>query len=431
MPTVVLIGTLDTKGAEYGWVRDRLRALGADVLLVDTGTRDAPRVTPDIARARVAEAAGLALPDLGRDRGAAVTAMARGASAMLRRLHDEGRLHGVLAIGGSGNSALSCEAMRALPVGVPKLMVSSMASGDVSHYVGGTDLTLMYSVVDVAGINSISALVLGNAAAAIAGMARTYASGYDSGSETVFPAASPGPAASAGPGGSAGPGVPVVGATMAGVTTRGVDGARERLAELGYEVLVFHASGAGGRSFEAMAASGRLAGVLDATLLEVSTGLLGGVGAAGPDRLRSAGRAGIPQVVSLGALDMGKFGPSVPERLAGRRVHVHNASVKVVRTDPSECAGLGRLVADRLRAAAGPTVLFVPLRGLSSLGAPGGPYHDPAADAALFEAVREGLAGSRVEVRECDTDADDPEFGRAMADTLHTYLGAAEHRAAG
>ncbi|GAA1541734.1 Tm-1-like ATP-binding domain-containing protein [Actinomadura kijaniata] len=399
MPVVVLLGTLDTKGAEYGWLRDRLRARGVRVVLVDTGTLDAPRVVPDVPREEVARAAGV-MPGALRDRGAAVTAMARGAAEVLRRLHAEGRLHGVLSVGGSGNSALSTTAMRALPVGVPKLMVSSMASGDVSPYVGDSDLTLMYSVVDVAGINRISARVLANAADAIAGMAAGYAAGR------------PVPRGDR----------PLVGATMAGVTTRGVDAARDRLTALGYEVLVFHASGAGGRSFAAMAADGALAGTLDATLLEVSTAHLGGVGRAGPERLTAAVRAGLPQVVSVGALDMAKFGPSVPDRLRHRRVHVHNASVTVVRTTAAECAALGRSVAAALRGATAPTALYLPLRGLSTLDVPGGVYWDPAADGALFDALRAGLEGSRVEIREADTDVNDPELGRAMADHLHALL---------
>ncbi|WP_433329145.1 Tm-1-like ATP-binding domain-containing protein [Spirillospora sp. CA-294931] len=410
MPVVVLIGTLDTKGLEYGWLRDRLEARGVDVVLVDTGTLDAPRVRPDVPREEVARAAGTDLTTLRahNDRGVAVTTMARGAAEVVGRLYQEGRLHGVLSVGGSGNSAISTSAMRALPVGVPKLMVSSMASGDVSPYIGGADLTLMYSVVDIAGINRISSPVLANAADAIAGMAAGHA------------------ARRTAPGGDR----PIIGATMAGVTTPGVDAARELLGILGYEVLVFHASGSGGRSLEAMAGT-TLTAVLDATLLELSTALLGGVGGAGPDRLEAAGRAGIPQVVSVGGLDMAKFGPDVPERLRHRQVHVHNPSVTVVRTTPAECAVLGRQVAAKLRAATGPTAVYLPLRGLSTLGAPGGPYHDPSADSALFTAVRDGLAGSAVRVHELDTHANDPVFGRTMADGLHDLVtGAAIVRAA-
>ncbi|MFI0447696.1 Tm-1-like ATP-binding domain-containing protein [Actinomadura sp. 6N118] len=410
MPFVVLIGTLDTKGLEYEWLRERLNGLGMEVVLVDTGVLDPPWVQPDVSRDEVARAAGTSLAALRAqgDRGVAVTAMARGAAAVVARLHREGRVHGVLSVGGSGNSAISTNAMRALPVGVPKLMVSSMTSGDVSTYIGGTDLTMMYSVVDIAGINRISVRVLANAADAIAGMA------------TGFAAGTPAP-----PGGRA-----VIGATMAGVTTPGVNAARELLSVLGYEVLVFHTTGPGGRSLEAMTAGGMLTAVLDPTLLELSNALVGGVGVAGPDRLETAGRLGIPQVVSLGALDMVKFGPEVPERFRHRHVHAHNPSVTLIRTNADECAELGRTVAAKLRPAVGPTALFIPLRGLSTLGSPGGPYHDPALDAVLFDAVRDGLAGSPVEIVEMDTDINDPAFGRAMADHLHLMLTPAMRAAA-
>ncbi|GAA2634524.1 Tm-1-like ATP-binding domain-containing protein [Actinomadura fulvescens] len=410
MPVVVLIGTLDTKGLEYEWLRDRLNGLGMEVVLVDTGVLDPPSVPPDVSRDEVARAAGTSLAALlaQGDRGFAVTAMARGAARVVARLHREGRVHGVLSVGGSGNSVISTSAMRALPVGVPKLMVSSMTSGDVSAYIGGTDLTMMYSVVDIAGINRISVRVLANAADAIAGMA------------TGFAAGTPAP-----PGDGA-----VIGATMAGVTTPGVNAARELLSVLGYEVLIFHTTGTGGRSLEAMAAGGILTAVLDPTLLELSNALVGGVGVAGPDRLETAGRLGIPQVVSLGALDIVKFGPQVPERFRHRHVHLHNPSVTVIRTNADECARLGRIVAAKLRAATGPTTLFIPLRGLSTLGAPGGPYHDPAVDAVLFDAVRDGLAGSPVDIVEMDTHINDPAFGRAMADHLHVLLTPAVRAAA-
>jgi uncharacterized protein (UPF0261 family) len=401
MPVVVLIGTLDTKGVEYSWLRERLRSLGVDVILIDTGILGPPPMLPDVSRELVAEAAGTDLAWLREqgDRGVAVAAMARGAAEVVCRLYRERDLHGILSVGGSGNSVISTGAMRALPVGVPKLMVSSMTSGDVSPYIGGTDLTMMYSVVDIAGMNRISVRVLANAADAIAGMAAGYAADPPANGHR-----------------------PLIGATMAGVTTPGVDAARELLGVLGYEVLVFHTTGAGGRSIEAMAASGLLAGILDPTLLELSTELVGGVGAAGPDRLETAGRLGLPQVVSLGALDMAKFGPEIPARFRHRHVHVHNPSVTVMRTNAEECAELGRRVAAKLRRATGPTALFIPLRGLSTLGAPGGPYHDPSLDAVLFNAVRNGLAGSSVDIVEMDTHFNDPVFGRAMADHLPTLL---------
>jgi uncharacterized protein (UPF0261 family) len=272
-----------------------------------------------------------------------------------------------------------------------------MAAGDVSSYIGTTDVTMMYSVVDVAGINRISARVLGNAADAIAGMARGFATRAARDDSR-----------------------PLVAMTMLGVTTPAGDAARQRLTAFGYEVLVFHATGAGGRSMEALA--GSFAGVLDLTLIELANDLVGGVGTAGPDRLTAAGLLGIPQVVSLGALDMVKFGPTVPARFHDRHIHVHNPSVTVIRTTEAECAELGRMVAAKLRAAHGPTAMRIPLRGLSTLGAPGGPYHDPAADIALFSALRDALAGSAVEIHEVDTHLNDPAFGHAAADHLHRLI---------
>ncbi|MEV7561355.1 Tm-1-like ATP-binding domain-containing protein [Streptomyces sp. NPDC089795] len=412
MTNVVLVGTLDTKGVEYGWLRERLLRAGVEVVLVDTGIMGEPRVAADVPRDAVARAAGTELSELraAADRGAAVTTMARGAEATLLRLHAEGRLHGVLAIGGSGGTSIATRAMRALPLGVPKLMVSSMASGDVRPYVGSSDITMMYSVVDIAGINSVSAPVLANAVAAISGMAGAYARTSPEGRPPRL-----------GTGGR-----PLIAASMAGVTTAGVDAARERLTELGYEVLVFHVSGTGGRTLEDLAGQGVFAGVLDLTLSELADDLCGGILSAGPDRLSAAGRAGIPQVVSLGALDMVKFGPleSLPRQLLDRGVHVHNPSITVTRTTPAECAELGRRVAAKLRVANGPTAVCVPLRGLSTLGAPGGPYHDAGADRALFSALREGLRGSATRLYDYDTHINDPAFGQAAADRLHAMIGA-------
>ncbi|MFJ5213206.1 Tm-1-like ATP-binding domain-containing protein [Streptomyces sp. NPDC088354] len=404
MPVVALLGTLDTKGVEYGWLRERLLRRAVEVVLIDTGVAGEPLVPPDIPRVEVARAAGADLARLRAqgDRGTAVTTMAEGAAEVVRRLHEQGRLHGVLAIGGSGGTSIATRAMRALPLGVPKLMVSSMAAGDVSPYVGAADIAMMYSVVDLAGVNRVSAPILANAADAIAAMATGYATD------------APPPADDR----------PLVAASMAGVTTPGVDAARQRLTELGYEVLVFHSVGSGGRSLETLAAQGMFAGVLDLTLSELADDLVGGAFGAGPDRLRAAGRAGLPQVVSPGALDMVKFGPlaSLPERFRSRHVHVHNPSVTVIRTSAAECAALGRQVAEKLRAATGPAALLLPLRGLSTLGAPGGPYHDPSVDEVLFTALREGLRGSRVELAAYDTHLNDPDFGRTAADRLHTLV---------
>jgi uncharacterized protein (UPF0261 family) len=403
--TVVLVGTLDTKGIEYGFMRDRLREAGVDVLLVDAGVMGEPLVEPDVSREEVAGAAGVDHSELVRaaDRGAAVDAMGRGAGVVLTRLHGEGRLDGTAAVGGSGNSSIAAQAMRDLPVGVPKLIVSTVASGDTRPYVGAIDVTMMYSVVDISGINQISAQILTNAAGAIAGMAKATAP--DRSGER-----------------------PLIGATMFGVTTPCVTRARERLEELGYEVLVFHATGTGGQSFEALATGGYLVGALDVTTTELADDLVGGVLSAGPDRLEAVGRSGIPQVVSLGALDMVNFGSreTVPPQFEDRNLYVHNPTVTLMRTTAEENAELGRRIARKLNGADSPTVLFVPLKGVSAIDVDGQPFRDAEADEVLFGALREGIDSSKVEVHEVDADVNDPAFATAMADRLHELIGAAK-----
>jgi uncharacterized protein (UPF0261 family) len=398
-PTIVLLGTLDTKGSEYAFLRERLRERGMDVLVVDAGVHEPVGLEPDISRQEVARAGGADVDELaaGGDRGAAVTAMAAGAEQVVLRLHAEGKLAGILALGGSGGSSLATRAMRALPVGVPKLMVSTVASGDTRAYVGAVDVTMMYSVVDISGVNRVSARIMANAAGAIAGMVEATVPELEA--------------------------KPLVGATMFGVTTPCVTRARERLEELGYEVLVFHATGAGGESLEALARGGFLAGVLDTTTTELADRLVGGVFPAGPDRLEAAGASGVPQVVSLGALDMVNFGPreTVPPQFEGRNLYVHNPTVTLMRTTPDECAELGRTIGRKLSGAQGPTVLFMPLKGVSMIAVEGQPFYDAEADAALFAGLRETLADS-VEVYEVDTDINDPEFAVAMADRLHELI---------
>ena len=399
MATVVLVGTLDTKGVEYAFLRDRLRERGVDVLVVDAGVHEPVGLTPDIAHDEVARAGGADVAELAAagDRGVAVTAMGVGTEQVVQTLHAEGKLDGILALGGSGGSSIATRAMRALPVGVPKLMVSTVASGDTRPYVGAVDVTMMYSVVDIAGVNRVSARIMANAAGAIAGMVEATVPELEA--------------------------KPLVGATMFGVTTPCVTRARERLEELGYEVLVFHATGAGGQSLEALVRDGFLVGVLDATTTELADELVGGVLSAGPDRLEAAGAARVPQVVSLGALDMVNFGPreTVPPQFEGRNLYVHNPTITLMRTTPEECAELGRTIGRKLSAAAGSTVLFVPLQGVSMIAVEGQVFFDADADAALFAGLRETLDES-VEVHEVETDINDPEFAVAMADRLHALI---------
>jgi uncharacterized protein (UPF0261 family) len=402
--TVLLLGTLDTKGDEFAFLRERLRGAGVGVLLADVGTLEPATVEADFTREQVGAEAGVDVEALraAGDRGAAIAGMAGAAAALARRLYDEGRINGVLSAGGSGNTAIATAAMQALPVGVPKLMVSTMAAGDTSDYVGGVDVTMMASVTDVAGINSISARILANAAGAMAGMVNAPAPQVEDGR-------------------------PLVAATMFGVTTPCVTRAREELERRGYEVLVFHATGTGGKAMEALVEGGLLSVVLDVTTTELCDDLVGGVLSAGPARLEAAGSAGVPQVVSLGALDMVNFGAreTVPPKFEDRNLYVHNPSVTLMRTTPDECAELGRRIAGKLAAATGPTSLFVPLGGVSMIDAEGQPFHDPEADAALFDALREGLAGSSVELIELEHNVNDEQFADAMVDKLDAYLGAA------
>jgi uncharacterized protein (UPF0261 family) len=402
MATVVLVGTLDTKGAENEFVRDRLRAAGVDVLVVDTGVLEPPGFPPDITRQEVAAAAGADFDALvaARDRGAAITAMAEGAEVVIRRLYEEGRLDGALALGGTGGTSIATRAFRPLPLGVPKVVVSTAASGNTADYIRETDLVLMPSVTDIAGLNRISTRILANAAAAVAGMVTS----------------APLPAAAAGR--------PMVAASMFGVTTPCITRARARLETLGYEVLVFHMTGTGGRTLESLAAQGLLAGVLDATTTELADELVGGIFSAGPDRLSAAGKAGIPQVVSVGALDMVNFGPmdTVPAQFKDRNLYVHNPITTLMRTTAAENTELGTRLARRLSAATGPTSLFLPLRGVSAIDVDGAPFRDEAADRALFGAIHDGLDTQRVELVEMDTDINDDRFADAMADRLHQLI---------
>jgi uncharacterized protein (UPF0261 family) len=398
--TVLMIGMLDTKGPEYAYVRDLLQARGLATLVLDVGVLGEPSFEPDISADRVAEAGGSSLAELRekRDRGHALEIMGLGARALVVKLAAEGKFDGVISLGGSGGTSIGTTAMKALPVGLPKLMVSTMASGNVAPYVDVKDITMMHSVIDVSGLNRLSRRIFANAAGAIAGMV-----------EQTMPKTED---------------KPLIGATMFGVTTTCVDRVRARMEAAGYEVLVFHAVGSGGRSFEALISDGYFAGVADVTTTEWCDELVGGVLSAGPERLDAAARAGIPQIVSLGALDMVNFGPkdTVPERFKNRNLYVHNAEVTLMRTTSEECARLGEIIAEKLNKTTGPTALFVPLKGVSMIDAEGMPFHDPAADAALFGAIRAHLDRSKVELVELDLNINDPAFADAMADRLLAML---------
>jgi len=400
MSTIAILGTMDTKGVEHGYIADRIRDRGHGVLVIDVGTLDAPRLKPDITREEVAAAGG---GDMGalvarRDRGESVGVMTRGAPVVLARLAAEGRIQGVISLGGGGGTAIGTAAMRELPVGFPKVMVSTLASGNVAPYVGVKDIVMFPSVVDIAGLNRISRELLARAAGAVCGMV-----------EARVPAVAD---------------RPIVVASQFGNTTPCIEKAKAIVEAAGYEVVVFAATGTGGRTMESLIEAGMVAGVLDITTTEWADELVGGVLTAGPTRLDAAARAGVPAVVSTGCLDMVNFGPrdSVPEKFRGRTFYQHNAQVTLMRTTPEENARLGRILAGKLNASRGPVAVVLPLRGGSVIGAPGGPFHDPEADAALYAALKGGLRPD-IPVRELDCAINDPAFAEACAEALLARMG--------
>jgi len=401
--SVVIVGTLDTKGEEIGFARDVLQAQGVAVHVIDTGVVGEPGIEPDTTASEVAEAAGTTLEALREDadRGEAMEAMGEGATAIVERMHAEGNLDGIMGLGGSGNTSIATTAMRALPVGVPKLMVSTMASGDTEPYVGARDIMMLYSVADIEGLNQLSRQVIANAALAMVGMVTNE--------PDVEVEAKP-----------------TVGITMFGVTTPAAKTARAYLEDRGYETIVFHATGTGGRAMESLIEEGVIDGVLDLTTTEWADELVGGVLNAGPDRLDAAAEAGIPQVVSTGALDMVNFGPreSVPEQFERRLFHIHNPQVTLMRTTPDENAELGGIIGEKLNAATGPTALALPLGGVSMLDVDGEDFYDPDADTALFDALR-ATVEDQVELIEMDTDINDDAFAEAIAEQLDEYMQAA------
>jgi uncharacterized protein (UPF0261 family) len=399
MPTIAVLGTMDTKGEEHAFVAEQIRQRGHKVLIIDAGTLEEPKLKPDITRTEVAAAAGVDLARViaKRDRGEAVEAMSRGAPAVLTKLLEQGRIDGVISLGGGGGTAIGTAAMRALPIGFPKVMVTTLASGNTSQYVGVKDVVLFPSIVDVAGLNRISRQILTRAAGAICGMV-----------EAKPPAAED---------------KPVIVASQFGNTTDCVNHARKILEKNGYEVLVFHATGVGGRTMESLVESGMVAGVLDITTTEWADELVGGVLSAGPTRLEAAAKHGVPAIVTPGCLDMVNFhGPgTVPEKFNGRTFYQHNPQVTLMRTTPEECAQLGKILAQKVNASTGPVTMLIPRKAISVISAPGQKFHDPAADQALFNGIKSNLRKD-IEVIEMDCAINDPPFAEACANALLKHM---------
>ncbi|HEX5222732.1 MAG TPA: Tm-1-like ATP-binding domain-containing protein [Verrucomicrobiae bacterium] len=399
MPTIAILGTMDTKGVEHGYVADLVKQRGHNVLVIDVGTAGEPKLKPDITRVEVATAAGVDFATLAakQDRGESVSAMSRGAPVVLAKLAAEQRIDGAISLGGGGGTAIATAAMRALPIGFPKLMVSTLASGNTAPYVDVKDIVMFPSVVDVAGLNRLSRQLLARAAGAICGMV-----------ETQPPATTD---------------KPLIVASQFGNTTPCIEHAKKIFEAAGYEVIVFAATGTGGRTMESLIESGMVAGVLDVTTTEWADELVGGVLTAGPTRLEAAARRGVPAVVSTGCLDMVNFGPpeTVPAKFAGRKFYQHNPQVTLMRTTPEECTKLGQIIAEKLNRSTGPVTVLLPLRGGSMIGAPGGPFHDPTADTALYSALKAQLR-SDIPVKELDAAINDAPFAETCAQSLLQLL---------
>ncbi|MCU0797027.1 MAG: Tm-1-like ATP-binding domain-containing protein [Akkermansiaceae bacterium] len=398
MATIAVLGTLDSKGAEHAFVAELIRARGHETLLVDVGTGAPPTVEPDISRHEVAAAGGIPLDALTqrRDRGECVVAMSQAAPILLARLAAEGRIDGVISLGGGGGTAIATAAMRALPIGFPKLMVTTMAAGNIAPYIGTKDILVMPSIADIAGLNRLSRLILTRAAGAISGMVEMAAPAIASQR-------------------------PLVVASMFGNTTACIQEASRILEDAGYEVLVFAATGSGGKAMESLIESGMVAGVLDITTTEWADELVGGVLRAGPERLDATARAAIPAIIAPGCLDMVNFGEasSVPPQFKDRKFYVHNPQVTLMRTTPEECHELGRIIGRKISHYSAPAALMIPRRAISVISAPGQPFFDAAADLALFESLRQHCT---LPIEEFDEEINSPVFARACAEKLISLM---------
>ncbi len=400
MKTVAIAGTFDSKSLELSYIQEIIHGLGLKTFLIHTGVFE-PKLAVDVSNEAIAGMVGADIKEIAarKDRATATDVLSRGLEKLLPQLYAAGNFDGIISCGGSGGTSLVTPGMRALPVGVPKVMVSTVAAGDVSMYVGTSDIFMYPSIVDVAGLNSISTRIFTNAALAIAGMVKFEVN-------------------------KAVEKKPLIAASMFGVTTPCVNQAREFLERQGYEVLVFHATGAGGKAMEGLIKDGYFAGVFDVTTTEWCDELMGGNMAAGERRLEAAALKGIPQVVSVGALDMVNFGPitSVPDKYSGRNFYKHNPTVTLMRTTIDENRQLGLAIAEKLNMCQSKAALLLPLKGVSMIDAPGQPFYGPEEDAMLFNTLKESITNPLVEILEIDANINDPAFSDAAANKLIELL---------
>lgn len=400
MKTIAIIGALDTKGPEFEFLKNEIEKRGFQTFVINVGVLGSPAFTPDVAAEEVAQAGGAELAELvtRADRGEAMAVMTAGVASVALKYFEAGKFAGIISMGGGGGTVMATSAMRALPVGVPKLMVTTIASGDTSAYVGTSDITMMPSIVDVAGLNRISRTIFTNAAGAICGM---VAGEVEKSADEK----------------------PLIGATMFGNTTRAVEHARKIMEDHGYEVLVFHATGTGGKTMEMLIDSGFIKGVLDITTTEWADELCGGVLSAGSTRLDAAAKAGIPQVVTPACIDMCNFWApeTIPAKYSDRLFYKWNPNVTLMRTTPEENAEMGRIFAEKLNQSKGPVAVLVPMGGFSEVDFPGKLFWWPEADQAFVDGLKSKLR-SDIPVILMDKDVNDPEFSGKVAQTLLDML---------
>lgn len=400
---VGIIGTLDTKGKECEFVKDIIEGQGLATLIIDSGVKNEPKIKADVSREEVADAGGESLKSLIRkdDRGHAISIMGKGVNKTVRKLFNEKKIDGLISLGGSAGTTIGTAAMRSLPYGIPKVMVSTLASGDTSPYVGTKDIIMLNSVVDVAGLNKILKTVLTNAALSVAGMVKNNEMVKNIKSDK-----------------------PLIAASMFGVTTPCVEKAKEYLEDKGYEVLVFHATGTGGRTMEELVREGHLVGVLDVTTTELADELVGGVLTAGKNRLEAAAEKGIPQVISTGALDMVNFGPynTVPDKFSDRNLYKHNENVTLMRTNKEENRELGKILAEKInKSDPDKTEVFLPLGGVSMIDAEGQPFYGPDEDKVLFDEIERNLKAG-IKLNKLENNINDDEFAIKLAESLHNLI---------
>jgi uncharacterized protein (UPF0261 family) len=398
--TVVLVGSLDTKGKEYAFIKELIEKQNLETLMVDFGVQGKPAFKPDIDRKKVAKAGGGDLSYLasGDHKDEAMKTMATGLAVIVRKLYDKGKLDGIIGMGGTGGTSIITAAMRTLPVGVPKVMVSTVGGGDVSAYAGTKDITFIPSIVDVAGINRISRAIYANAAGAIAGMVKVKRPKAVEEKQLVV-------------------------ASMFGNTTKSVDHAREILEKNGYEVLVFHATGTGGKTMESLVTDGYITASMDITTTELADEVCGGVFSAGHERCLSASRAGIPAVLVPGCVDMANFWgiETIPEKYKGRNLYKWNPNVTLLRTNVEENILMGKMLATAANAASAPVAVIIPLKGVSMLDSEGGAFWDPLADRACFNTIKENLKPG-IPYIEVNHNINDPEFSEKVAAVILQML---------